>query len=93
MVTPMYSIYDERSKMYQAPVVRMNDSVAMRDFETSVKSEGMMAKFPEDFSLFCVGAWDDEKGVVVAVAPSRIAHAMDVIRKILGAGADPRKVA
>lgn len=95
MVSPMFSVFDVRANVFQPPVARPNDAVAMRDFEQSVKdANGVMAKFPEDFSLFCVGYWNDETGAMQPLADTRrLAHALDVARKVLvGAPVAPRVV-
>lgn len=50
---------------YMGLTLDMNDNAAMRNFEhAKSKTDSLMFTHPEDFSLYCLGMYDSEKGEV-----------------------------
>lgn len=64
MKLKIYSIRDEKSG-FGAPSYDVSHQVAMRNFAHAlVTTRGIMATNPQDFSLWCLGEFDTEKGLI-----------------------------
>ena len=62
----LYSIYDDTTKLFEPPFVDINNGSALRRIQDLMSSNpnSPYTKFPDDFSLMCVGTWNDETGNV-----------------------------
>lgn len=58
MTNNIYCIWDEAaerwSNLFEAPT----DKAAIRGFESQIQQ----SKYPEDFSLYCFGSWENDLG-------------------------------
>lgn len=71
-----YCIYDNKSLSYGAPFFAPSDGSAIRSFtDLANDSQTMVGRHPRDFSLFCVGGFDDANALLVATTPVR--HVVD----------------
>lgn len=65
MKVQLFCVYDAQSKLYEVPFGRPTIGVAIRAFGQAVKTpDSALAKSAADFSLWHIGAFDDEKGTV-----------------------------
>lgn len=64
MIQGLYAIKDELSG-YASPITIKNDELAMRWFTTQVNSNEMMKESAKDFSLWKIGEFNTESGLVV----------------------------
>lgn len=68
MITSVYSIYDSKAKAYSLPFHAVNDAVATRMVGASVNDPGTtLNKHPEDFIIYELARFDDEKGTFETV--------------------------
>lgn len=75
-------INDVKSRHTSAPVAVENRDIAIRDFATLVNSpQSMQHKYPDDFSLFCVGEYNDCNKSITSVSPELLVNAVDVLVK------------
>lgn len=59
----MYSILDKMAKAYTQPFPAPNDGVAIRMFQDTINAaDSVIAKHPEQYTLYRVGHWNDTKG-------------------------------
>jgi len=61
----IYTLYDEKAFTYCHPFYCVNDQVALRSLAiaaTDPNSE--ISKAPLDYSLYCIGVFDDNLGVI-----------------------------
>lgn len=81
MKLKIYSIFDEKSG-FGSPTVDISDQVAMRNFAHAlVTTRGIMATSPIDFSLWCLGEFDSENGMIDSVGsefPRRVCSGTDL---------------
>lgn len=71
MVQQMYSIFDTKASLFGGPFFAFNDGVAQRNVAASVRGgDSLLSKFPEDYQLFRVGAFDDQSGIVEPAIPA-----------------------
>lgn len=69
MLYNMYSVKDELNGKFMNPMFVENndsaDSMATRQFKSNVNDISLWRNNPNDFSLYLVGMFDDEEGVIV----------------------------
>lgn len=65
----LVSVFDEVAQVFAKPVFVHNEAVALRSLRDEVNSGGStseLANHPSDFSLYRVGVFDDNTGVIIA---------------------------
>ena len=66
MIFKLFSVLDHKSGVFNKPFTEMNDSTAMRGIASCCRDEShMFHMHPRDYSLFCVGEWDDDNGTII----------------------------
>lgn len=70
----VHAIRDEVTQEFLAPSVSLSDERAIRDLESVVltqkaRSEGMFFSHPSDFSLYAIGTFDSEVGIIENSVP------------------------
>lgn len=82
MKTKMYSLFDSKAAVYGTPFFMPNDATALRAFTELVNDrQSTVYKYPEDFTLFTFGEFDDLVGVFDSLkAPLAIVSASAVKR-------------
>lgn len=59
----VYSVFDSKVGMYAQPFFMRTKAEALRGWQTVANDpETNIAKFPEDYSLFELGEYDEERG-------------------------------
>lgn len=59
----LFSIYDKKGQVYSNPSFFPNKSVALRALGELVNDgQSSVSKYPNDFNVWVVGEWDDQKG-------------------------------
>jgi len=78
-----YCVLDTKSGVYNQPYFLINDAVAIRQFQAIISNEEtMIAKYPEDFRLYCIGAFDMVTGLITPEkAPREIANGITFKKK------------
>jgi len=70
MIVNVYAVFDSVAKIYLPPWVQANDGLACRSFVHAVNDRSnQLGQFPADFSLYRVGTFDDQTGVLEAEVP------------------------
>lgn len=63
MKLEMLSVYDNKARAFMKPFFSVNLQVAARDFADAANNpDHVVCKNPEDFTLYHLGTWEDEKG-------------------------------
>lgn len=76
MLLNAYSVYDNKALIYGTPFFAPTDGSAVRSFqELANDNNTTVGRHPGDFSLFCVGNYNDQNGKLEASAPLR--HVVD----------------
>lgn len=62
----IYAVHDNKVKAYGTPFFQITDGQAIRAFQDNVNSttESQITKHPEDFTLFKLGEYDDQTGII-----------------------------
>lgn len=76
----LFAVRDAKSGSWGPISIQEHSANAIRSFEQAVMDTGtQLHKWPEDFAMFEIGTYDDQKGLVTALdQPHLIANAMDV---------------
>ena len=67
MLLKMYSLYDSKAESYIAPFYAKAKGDALRQISSIVNDPNTkhdFGKYPEDFTLFEIGVYDDSTGIV-----------------------------
>ena len=77
----VFSVFDIKAKAYMRPFFMPNQAQASRDFGDAVKAaDSHLGKHPEDYSLKCLGFWDDNSGALEPLDnPDHVCNAVDFI--------------
>ena len=82
-----YAVFDTASGVYDRPFFMHSDGVAMRSFgDAVVGNDSVVGKHPEDFTLFRIGEFDDNKGILKGESPVCLCTALEMV-------AESRKIA
>lgn len=83
MILKAFSIRDQKSEVYNSPFFKSTHGEAERDFRSACNDEKtMIAKYPEDFDLYYIGEYDDNKGQFKPIdTPQHILKAIACIAK------------
>lgn len=76
-----YSVYVIRDLKvgFMSPTVDHNDASAIRNFEHAVKNtSSLMNSHPEDYTLYRIGEFDSESGMIDGYQPVHIYSAIDM---------------
>lgn len=76
----LFSVYDKVSKMYVDLFTSQTKESAQRSFNSAALNRGtMLAKFPSDFALYCLGEFDNSTGEVVGVStPELVQNCVEI---------------
>ena len=78
----MFAIYDEKSCSFSVPFSAVNSMVAYRQFlDLALDSRSTVFAHPEDFSLYCIGSFDDCSASLTPLLPiSLVCRAVDCLQ-------------
>lgn len=93
----VFSVFDSKAQAYLTPFFSPTNGTAMRAWDKAVNEKGCpFEQNPEDYTLFEVGQWDENRGVLmnleakvgmgcaIEVAQSRNPEETDMIMKTVG---------
>ena len=87
MVKNVYSIFDSAADLYLHPFYAKADGEALRVFyDVSIGADSEVAKHPEDYSLFRVAEWNDNRGEFVPLEKVCLATALEMVSKAQNKG-------
>ena len=93
VVSQLYCVFDSKTDVFFPPFTGVNDASVMRDLRMRLRGGTPMAEFPEDYSLYQIGAFDDHEGKVSSAVPPRFVCRLDVcIERPASAGEDPSQM-
>lgn len=83
MVNEAFSVFDTAASRFLEPFFAPTVEFAIRSFREAVNSSGhQFNKFPEDYTLFHVGAFDAEKGEFTVVSPRSLGVGITFLAKM-----------
>lgn len=68
MKCSLFTVFDSAAARFLEPFYAPTVEYALRQFRTTVNQEGhQFNKFPEDYTLFLIGEFDQEQGTITAL--------------------------
>ena len=87
MTFNVYSVLDRVAKKYGPLMAYSNDGEVLRALQATLWSgDSTLSKFPEDFSIYCLGSFDDENGVLLRLEVPRL---VSDVRCVLDSSGQP----
>ena len=80
----MVSVRDAKSETFGRPFCMLSIGQAIRSFDDEVNrvaEDNIMNQHPEDFSLYQVGTFEDEKGMIRPISPVKLLIHADQVKK------------
>lgn len=82
MIVQVYSVYDTKAQAFGQPFFMQADGIAVRAFtEACNNPEGEFIKYPNDFTLYNIGHYDDSNGAIFSNKPEELITAAQAISK------------
>ncbi len=79
MLLALFSVWDSKAAAYIQPFFAVNNNVAIRMFETAAQDSGHdFYRHAEDYTLFRIGTFDQEKGDLIPQNLEAIARAHEL---------------
>jgi hypothetical protein len=76
----VYSVFDRASGVYDRPWCAHSDQAACRSFsDVACDADHPVGKHPDDFTLFRVGTWNDEKGELRASSVEKVINGAEAV--------------
>lgn len=73
MIYNVYSVLDRVAKTYGPLMHFGNDDEVLRALKATLwRGDSNISKFPEDFSIYCLGTYDIENGTLVPLVVPRL---------------------
>lgn len=81
MIYKVFSVYDSKVENYFKPFYESTKGSAIRAFtEIARDKDSQIGKYPEDFSLFELGSYDDSSAIFTLLpAPVHLGGALEFI--------------
>lgn len=78
----IFSILDEKTKVFSAPFFMVSTGAALRALNDLVNdTKTLVSRYPSDFKLYNLGEFEDDKaGFKLLPQPVFIAHASDYVK-------------
>ena len=84
MIHKVFAIYDAGAQAYLPPFILPRAEMAQRTFGDCVNSKDhQFGAHPEDYTLFCLGLWDDETAIYTMEGngPQTLGNGVEYVRK------------
>jgi len=80
MLLNIYSIFDTAAAIYQRPFTAKSHGEVTRSFkDVCTDADHEIGKHPEDYTLFCLGTFNDGTGEVTGFGPEKVATALELV--------------
>lgn len=85
MKVQVYSVYDTKAEAFGQPFFMQADGIAVRAFiEACNNKDGEFIKYPNDFTLYNIGMYDDSTGAIFSNKPEELLTAAQALSKTKG---------
>lgn len=82
MKQKIFTIYDSKANAYLTPFFLHQDGMALRVFTDCVNNfNHQFGKHPEDYTLFNIGSWSDEKAKFLINNPIALATGIELVNQ------------
>jgi hypothetical protein len=79
----LYAVHDTKAGTYMMPFPMLTDQLALRSFQQGcLDPQTPMAQYPLDHSIFRIGTYDDETGILESETPIHLQTAIQAIKQV-----------
>lgn len=78
MILKVYTLYDAKAGAYLTPFFLPNDQMAIRQFASIIGGESLIGQFPQDYTLYGIGEYNDALGELLPGALEPIMNGGDM---------------
>lgn len=76
----IYAVLDSAVGVYANPVMMNTDGEAMRSFtDAVVNADSPLSNHPQDYTLYLIGTWDNEKCEIVGHPPKKVINGLEAV--------------
>jgi len=80
MQTELFAVYDNKAQAFATPFSMQNRAMAIRAFKYAVNDKSTEpGKYPEDYSLFILGTFDDADASIELIKTTCIAYGLALV--------------
>jgi len=77
----VFTIYDSKARAYLVPFFLHEEGMAIRVFADCVNDKThQFGKHPEDYTLFIIGTWEDEKAKFAGTISTALATGIELVK-------------
>ncbi|AXH77995.1 MAG: nonstructural protein [Microviridae sp.] len=80
----IFAVLDTAAETFGTPFFLGTNAEALRSFATEVNTgqpgQSAVATHPNDYHLYVIGEYDEQKGVITPKEPERLVRAVDLIK-------------
>jgi len=74
----IFTVFDSKAKAYLTPFFLHEDGMAIRVFSDCINDKThMFGKHPEDYTLFNIGSWNDDKAKFLTNNPISLGNGLE----------------
>jgi len=74
----VFTVLDDKAAAFLSPFFMPTIAVALRSFGSECRNpESNFAKFPEDYSLYHIGEYDEQSGSITPIIPVFLSRASE----------------
>jgi len=78
----IFTIYDSKAKAYLTPFFMHEEGMALRVFIDCINDEKhQFGKHPEDYTLFNIGSWSDDKAKFLTNNPIALGNGIEFVKE------------
>jgi hypothetical protein len=82
MKLQVYAVYDTKAEAFGQPFFMNADGIAVRSFIEACKNEnGEFIKYPNDFTMYQIGTYDDSNACLTYNKPKELITAAQALSK------------
>lgn len=82
MKTELFAVYDNKAQAFANPFTMQNRAMAIRAFKYAVNDKTTEpGKFPEDYSLFILGTFNDADASIELIQQTCIAYGLAMVER------------
>lgn len=77
----LYITHDSKSQTYSLPFGSLNRQTAMRQMQSGLSGDSLMATYASDFTLYECAEFDQATGIVVPIPLHHVCELTDLIKE------------
>lgn len=76
----IYTVHDGKAEAFLQPFYALTDGAAIRSFTDLLEQNDMFKKYPQDFTLFALGVYEETSGVITPCTPRSLGNGVEFVK-------------